>query len=217
MEEARKACERIEEIGLRSAQQEKLADALVHLGWFDEALAAARAVEKPRENDWGSTRAAAIGRVAAALARAGQYAPARAAAAEADTAATEALWTMLSIAPMIPPDGYDTEHRRHIEGLLTTASQAKANTSPEPSGPVIEWPDLLAAQGLYPFLGAIAQFAPALESSMPGLGRAVLKEATRIAGWRSATWRTISETIALKNGADRSFDREIFASVRAEK
>jgi hypothetical protein len=69
LDTARTAISRISDRGWRSAQQAFLARAIAGIGWFEDALAAARAVEDGRDFDYGRPRGLAVASVAEAMAR----------------------------------------------------------------------------------------------------------------------------------------------------
>jgi hypothetical protein len=204
------AIARISDRGWRSKQQAFLARAITGIGWFDDALMAARAVEDERDLDYGLPRGLAVASVAEAMARAGRESEARATAAEADRICTEAVDSALSLAQSgKPPDGYESQHRRRIEELVaergapepeteTTERPDVASGAPQPTPPPGEWDHLAKVPDLEDFLVALTNTAPVFERESADLGRACLKEATRVAGWISPAWRTISGSIFIK-------------------
>ena len=127
----------------------------------------------------------------------------RAAATEADEIATQAVMSALSLAPMMPPDGFESQNRRRVERFLADADEPRSGEKPstaqmddrrpEPAQRTGESSDLLNAPGLDDFLVALANRATHDVSRAALLS---LKEATRIAGWTSRTWRTVSEAIS---------------------
>ncbi|MEA3209825.1 MAG: hypothetical protein QOE70_2882 [Chthoniobacter sp.] len=194
---AQATCALIPDRERRSDQQALIARHLSRAGWFADALAAARAVEDGRQHDYGAVRGNTVAVVAGALAKAGRAAEARAAAVEADEIITQAVWAIISQAPMMPPEGYDSETRRHIESLLAGTAPPDGTATIDPSSAAShDWRDALDVPVVDEFIAALARSSPLLEREAPGLALAGLKEATRIAGWASETYRRVSEAIS---------------------
>jgi len=78
---------------------------------------------------------------------------------------------------MMPPEHFDTEHRRRVDAILAARNAPEPKTTPNTTMPA-------TGDSLLTTLTKSA-----------GLGLAPLKEATRIAGWVSPSWRQISESI----------------------
>jgi hypothetical protein len=164
---------------------------LARVGRYAEALELARTVGPTRDLDFGGTRATAIGSVADSLARARRADEARAAAAEADKVGVEAFASAASLTPFMPPEGFEKAHRDRVERLLADGGDAPAARTAATS--VDAWGGEL--DPLDEFLVELANDAGERE---PREALLSLKEATRIAGWTSHTWRKVSEVIRVR-------------------
>ena len=195
-EASKKVCSLISDQGVKTGRQALISHAFARAGWFSDALVAARAVEDGPQFSFGHDRSQALASIAQLLAIEGRAEEALAAADEADGVVVESVMSAASIAAMLPPDDYATENRRRIEELLAQHDEKKGARSSEPQADSVkDWREALKVQGLEKFLIALGDCAAELEREAPGTASAAIKEATRIAGWRSSIWRAISEAL----------------------